>query len=122
MTSKEFIIWFKGYSDAIITTPTQAQWDDLKKVVSEVKDEPTSPFPMFTPNTTPMPLPYYPNPIDNPYRVTCSPGTTGTGTTQGVITTTPGGGSVTYATPQFVTSTSTAYGYPSGSTLNYTNK
>jgi hypothetical protein len=41
-------------------------------------------------------------------------------TSKGIFTTTPNGGSITYATPPFTT-TSTAYGYPSGSTMSYTN-
>ena len=67
-----------------------------------------------------MPLPHYPNPLDNPYRITCSSGSFGTTSTPGfAITTTPGVSSITYATPQFVTSTAT--GYPSGSNWSYTN-
>ena len=106
MTSKEFIIWFKGYSDAIISTPTQAQWDNLKKVVLEVKDEPTPSFPTFTPNTTPMPLPYYPNPLDNPYKVTC---TTGSAVAYGI------------STPYGYNPSSITYGYSSGSLWSYTD-
>ena len=116
MTSKEFIIWFKGYSDAIITTPTQAQWDTLKDKLKEVKDDEPTGFPFGVPNTAPIQtLPFIQpyNPY-NPFQITCGSGSSGT-----TITTTPGGGSITYATPQYVTST--AYGYPSGSTISYTN-
>jgi hypothetical protein len=117
MTSKEFVIWLKGYSDAIITTPTQSQWDTLKEKVKEVKDDAPIGFPFGVPNTAPIqtlphitPSPTYPH---RPYEVYC-------GDTNGTtITTTPGGGSITLAKPQFVTST--AYGYPSGSTISYTN-
>jgi hypothetical protein len=115
MTSKEFVIWLKGYSDAIATSPTQAQWDTLKEKVKEVSDEPIG-FPFGVPNTAPIQtLPFIQpyNPY-NPFQITCGSGSSGT-----TITTTPGGGSITYATPQYVTST--AYGYPSGSTVSYTN-
>jgi hypothetical protein len=116
MTSKEFVIWLKGYGDAIATSPTQAQWDTLKEKVKEVKDEEPIAFPFGVPNNAPIQtLPFIQpyNPY-NPFQITCGSGSSGT-----TITTTPGGGSITYATPQYVTST--AYGYPSGSTISYTN-
>jgi len=123
MTSNEFVLWLKGFTEGVHEfNITPKQWDILKDKLAEVEDKvlilesPKFPFgvPNFTPG--PMPLPHYPNPLDNPYRITCGSGSSGT-----TITTTPGGGSITYATPQFVTSTSTAYGYPSGSTMSYTN-
>jgi hypothetical protein len=126
MTSKEFIIWFKGYSDAIITTPTQAQWDTLKEKVKEVKDDAPIGFPFGVPNTAPIQtLPHItPSPTHpyRPYEVYCGDTNGTTSTPSMVVTTTPGQSSITLAKPQYVTSTSTAYGYPSGSTLNYTNK
>ena len=110
MTSKEFILWLKGFSEGVNEyNITPKQWDLLKDKLGEVKDEPSYTFPMFTPNTTPMPLPHYPNPLDNPYHITCSSGSFGT------ITTTPGYGSITYNP-----STSTQM-YPSGSAWSYTN-
>jgi hypothetical protein len=62
------------------------------------------------PHITPAPStdPY------NPYKITSESGTT--------ITTTPGVSSITIANPPFgFGSTSTAYGYPSGSAWSYTN-
>ena len=115
MTSKEYVIWLKGFVEACHEyAPTPKQWDALTDKLKEVKDESIG-FPIGVPNfaPAPMPLPHYPNPLDNPYRITCGSGSSGT-----TITTTPGGGSITYATPQFVTSTAT--GYPSGSTFSYT--
>ena len=97
MTSKEFVLWLKGFSEgAHEYNITPKQWDILKDKLAEVKDETPIGFPFGTPN----------------YEVYCGSGSSGT------ITTTPGGGSITYATPQFVTSTAT--GYPSGSTMSYT--
>jgi hypothetical protein len=60
-----------------------------------------------------QPQPYNPY---KPYEVYC-------GDTNGTtITTTPGGGSITIANPPFgFGSTSTTYGYPSGSAWSYTN-
>jgi hypothetical protein len=90
----------------------------LTDKLKEVKDESIG-FPIGVPNFSPapMPLPHYPNPLDNPYRITCGSGSSGT-----TITTTPGGGSITIANPPFgFGSTSTAYGYPSGSAWSYTN-
>ena len=67
--------------------------------------------------------PRYPNPLDNPFKVTCQPGTT--------ISTTPGTGFVTIANPNIASfgttgsftynPSSTTYGYPSGSAWSYTN-
>jgi hypothetical protein len=120
MTSKEYVIWLKGFVEACHEyAPTPKQWDALKDKLAEVSDEPTLTFPINTPNTAPIQTlpfiqPYNPS---NPYTINCGSGSSGT------ITTTPGGGSITYATPQFVTltTTGTAYGYPSGSTMSYTN-
>jgi hypothetical protein len=122
MTSKEFVLWLKGFSEGVHEyNITPKQWDILKDKLAEVKDEPTLTFPINTPNTTPIqtlphitPSPTYPH---RPYEVYC-------GDTNGTtITTTPNvGGSITIANPPFGFGvTSTAYGYPSGSTLTYTN-
>ena len=116
MTSKEFILWLKGFTEGVHEfNITPKQWDLLKDKLAEVKDESIG-FPIGVPNFTPapMPLPHYPNPLDNPYRINYGSGSFGT------ITTTPGISSITYATPPFTT-TSTAYGYPSGSSVNYTS-
>jgi hypothetical protein len=127
MTSKEFVLWLKGFTEGVHEfNITPKQWDNLKDKLAEVKDDPTIGFPFkeggsTIPNTTPMwQEPHKVNPFyvgDVPLTNPC--GNSGTGTIHGVITTTPGGGSITYATPQFVTST--AYGYPSGSAWSYTN-
>jgi len=117
MTSKEFVIWLNGFVEACHEyAPTPKQWDALKDKLAEVKDDTTSsPFPFGVPNTAPIvTLPHItPGPSTNPYQIYC-------GTTQGTITTTPGGGSITLAKPQFVTSTATSL--PEGTTVNYTTK
>jgi len=120
MTSKEFVLWLKGFTEGVHEfNITPKQWDILKDKLAEVKDEEPIGFPFGVPNTgtiqtLPFIQPYNPH---NPYTINCGSGSSGT------ITTTPGGGSITYATPQFVTltTTGTAYGYPSGSTMSYTN-
>ena len=123
MTSKEFVLWLKGFTEGVHEfNITPKQWDLLKDKLAEVKDEEPIGTPIGiggwgTPNTAPMtnplitPSPTYP--YNRPYEIYCGSGSSGT-----TITTTPGGGSITYATPQFVTSTAT--GYPSGSTMSYT--
>ena len=142
MTSKEFVIWLNGFVDAAHEyAPTPKQWDLLKEKLQEVEDKTLileSPkFPFGTPNTTPMwQHPHYVDPY-TPYKVTCSSGSFGTTSTPGmVVTTTPGStGFITIANPNIASfgtgstgilntynpSTSTTYGYPSGSAWSYTN-
>jgi hypothetical protein len=126
MTSKEFVLWLKGFTEGVHEfNITPKQWDNLKDKLAEVKDDPTIGFPFkeggsTIPNTTPMwqephkVNPFYVGdvPLTNPL------GSSGTGTAKGVITTTPGGGSITIAKPQFVTSTATHL--PAGTTINFT--
>ena len=121
MTSKEFVLWLKGFSEGVHEyNINPKQWDILKDKLAEVSDETPIGIPIGiggvgVPNTAPIQTlpfiqPTYPY---RPYEIYCGSGSSGT-----TITTTPGGGSITYATPQFVTSTAT--GYPSGSTMSYT--
>ena len=120
MTSKEFVLWFKGFTEGVHEyNITPKQWDLLKEKLEQVSDEERIGSPIGeggwgTPNTGPVwQHPHYVDPY-NPYKITCTPGTT--------ITTTPGSGSITIANPPFgFGSTSTAYGYPSGSAWSYTN-
>jgi hypothetical protein len=116
MTSKEFILWLKGFTEGVHEfNITPKQWDLLKDKLAEVRDEPTHSIPFGVPNTAPIQTLPFIQPYDpyNPYKITCTPGTT--------ITTTPGSGSITIANPPFgFGSTSTAYGYPSGSAWSYT--
>jgi len=117
MTSKEFVLWLKGFTEGVHEfNITPKQWDLLKDKLVEVKDEEPIGFPFGVPNTAPIQTLPFIQPY-NPYTINCGSGSSGT------ITTTPGGGSITYATPQFITSTTTgtAYGYPSGSNWSYTN-
>jgi hypothetical protein len=130
MTSKEFVLWLQGFTQGVHEhNITPKQWDALKDTLAKVNDEPTLTFPINTPNTAPnahsFPTWQHPHLVNvpnlnphNPFTVNGNPVSFGT-TTIGTITTTPGQSSITYATPQFVTST--AYGYPSGSSINYTH-
>lgn len=160
MTSKEFILWLKGFTEGVHEfNITPKQWDLLKEKLEAVDDafvetpgmfqvHPEKPYPGVpigeggwgtpntTPNTHPFPIwqqPHYPNPLDNPYKITCTPGTTSPGFQ---VTTTPGTtGFITIANPNIASfgtgstgilnthnaSTSTTYGYPSGSAWSYTN-
>jgi len=121
MTSKEFVLWLKGFTDGVHEfNITPKQWDTLKDKLAEVKDEKPIGFPFGVPNTgTIQTLPHItPSPTNpyRPYEIYC-------GDTNGTtITTTTGSGSITIANPPFgFGSTSTAYGYPSGSNWSYTN-
>jgi hypothetical protein len=132
MTSKEFVIWLKGFTDGVHEfNITPKQWDTLKEKLAEVNDgTPIGEGGWGIPNTTPMwQHPHY---VD-PYKTTCTPGTTSPGFQ---VTTTPGTtGFITIANPNIASfgtgstgilntynpSTSTTYGYPSGSAWSYTN-
>lgn len=118
MTSQEFVIWLKGFTEGVHEfNITPKQWDNLKEKLAEVSDEERIGTPIGeggwgTPNGSPFITPPPSDPY-NPYKITCTPGTT--------ITTTPGTGYITVANPNialFGTSTSTSY--PSGSTIHYT--
>jgi hypothetical protein len=129
MTSKEFVLWLQGFTQGVHEyNISPKQWDALKDVLAKVNDEPTLTIPINSPNTHPFPKWQEPHLLNvpnlnpnNPYTINCNTGSFGT-TSVGTITTTPGGGSITYATPQFRTFTTsgTASGYPSGSTISYT--
>ena len=126
MTSKEFVIWLKGFTEGVHEFAiTPKQWDYLKEKLAEVKDDNTlSPFPFGVPNSAPIvTLPYItPGPSTdpyNPYKIMCSSGSFGT------ITTTPGTGYITTYNPiQFGSGSynpsSITYGYSSGSAWSYT--
>jgi hypothetical protein len=138
MTSNEFVLWLKGFTEGVHEyNITPKQWDLLKEKLEEVEDKTLileSPkFPFGTPNTTPMwQHPHYVDPY-NPYKITCTPGTT---STPGMVVTTTTGstGFITIANPNIASfgtgstgilntynaSTSTTYGYPSGSAWSYT--
>jgi hypothetical protein len=116
MTSKQFVIWLKGFTEGVHEfNITPKQWDLLKEKLAEVNDgTPIGEDGWGTPNTTPMwQQPHYPNPFDkpfidpyNPYKITCTSGSFGIGST-GILNT-------------YNASTSTTYGYPSGSAWSYT--
>jgi hypothetical protein len=121
MTSKEFVIWLKGFTEGVHEFAiTPKQWDYLKEKLAEVNDGTSiGEGGWGTPNITPMwQHPHYVDPY-NPYKITCSSGSFGT------ITTTPGTGYITTYNPiQFGSGSynpsSITYGYPSGSAWSYT--
>jgi hypothetical protein len=117
MTSKEFVLWLKGFTEGVHEfNITPKQWDNLKEKLAEVDDNTIPMGGVIVDHNTFKTV--YPNWTGiNPY------GTRGPETPTGTtITTTPGVGSITIANPPFgFGSTSTAYGYPSGSAWSYTN-
>lgn len=132
MTSKEFVIWLKGFTDGVHEySITPKQWDYLKEKLAEVSDEPKIGTPIGTggwgtPNTAPfVPLPHItPPPTDpyNPYKVTC--GTSGSTWIPNVaVTTTPGTGYITTYNPiQFGSGSwhPSSITYSTGSAWSYT--
>ena len=131
MTSKEYVIWLKGFVEACHEyAPTPKQWDALKDKLAEVNDDISlSPFPFGTPNTAPIiSTPHVKPYVDpyNPYKIYCDiTGSSGTWKPNFAVTTTPGHGSITIANPNIASfgtiTTSTATSLPSGSTITYTN-
>jgi hypothetical protein len=117
MTSKEFVLWLKGFTEGVHEFAiTPKQWDYLKEKLAEVDDNTIPMGGLIVDHNTFKTV--YPNwQGTNPY------GTRGPETPTGTtITTTPGVGSITIANPPFgFGATSTAYGYPSGSAWSYTN-
>ena len=101
MTSKEFTIWLKGFTEGVHEfNITPKQWDNLKEKLAKVSDEP---------------------------QIATAIGIGGWGIPNGTITTTPGTGFITIANPNIASfsgsynpSTSTTYTYPSGSAWDYT--
>jgi hypothetical protein len=124
MTSQEFVIWLKGFTEGVHEyNITPKQWDLLKEKLGQVigddnKFVETPNFPFGTPNTAPIvPLPYYPNPLDNPFKVTCLTGSGTTSTPGFAVTTTPNTqGYITTYNPITFTTT----GRISGSNVTYT--
>jgi hypothetical protein len=131
MTSKEFVIWLKGFTEGVHEFAiTPKQWDLLKDKLAEVDDNTIPTGGVIVDHNTFKTV--YPNWTGiNPY------GTRGPETPTGTtITTTPGTtGFITIANPNIASfgtgstgilntynpSTSTTYGYPSGSAWSYTN-
>jgi hypothetical protein len=122
MTSQEFILWLKGFSEGVHEyNITPKQWDIVKDKLAKVEDKtlilesPSFPIYPKQPNTAPIVTLPFIQPYDpyNPYKITSETNGT-TGTTLTVAT--GSSGTITYNP-----STSTTYGYPSGSAWNYTN-
>lgn len=106
MTSKEFVIWFRGFTEACNDyTATPKQWDRIKEVLEEVEDYDDNPGidvkiddwkperdtfrePSYPPYTPPM------GPYNPPYWVGDPPGWLSPYTTSG-ITIISGSGSIT---------------------------
>ena len=120
MTSKEFTLWLKGFTTACNEySPTPKQWEVIKEELDKVTDEPKIATPIGeggwgTPNVIPItPIWQHPHYVDpyNPYKITATPGTTGYITTYNPIQ---------FGSGSYNPSTSTTYGYPSGSAWSYT--
>lgn len=82
MTSQEFVIWLKGFTEGVHEyNITPKQWEILKEKLGQViGDDNKFIETPFTPITTPHTIntPMYPGTDPyNPYKITCTPGTTG---------------------------------------------
>jgi hypothetical protein len=136
MTSKEFVIWFTGYSEGIGGNKvTPEQWELVKIKLKEVDDSIPmggfiTDFNTFRPTGVP-PMWQEPHTI-NPYyigdipqvnlpHIATIPNGTGGNPTPPTFTTTPGSGSISTASGFGLGSTDATYGYPSGSAWSYTH-
>lgn len=130
MTSKEFVIWLKGFTQGVHEfNVTPKQWDHLKDVLETVEDDAIPLGGIISDQNTFKVYPENPRWQEphkvNPFYVGDVPGITqpfmpsGTGGTSGVITTTPGLSSISLGTGL---NTSTTLGYASGSSWSYTTK
>ena len=55
MTSKEFIIWLKGFSEGVHEfNITPKQWDILKEKLAEVNDEPRNTIAYYSKDGRPL--------------------------------------------------------------------
>ena len=120
MTSKEFVIWLQGFTQGIEEyniTPTPLQWNVIKGKLTEVNDgQPIGVGGWGVPNTQPFVMPTI-----EPHLVNV-PNLTPNGTSPSPYFVTPSTPGITISNPPFgFGSTSTAYGYPSGSAWSYTS-
>ena len=135
MTSKEFILWLQGFTQGVHEyNISPKQWEALKAKLAEVNDEQPIGITigeggLGVPNTQPFPRwqephTYYRRSPETSYIYTGDPipcaKPNGTSPSPHFVTpSTPG---ITIDNPPFgFGSTSTAYGYPSGSAWNYTS-
>ena len=110
MTSKEYVIWLKGFVEACHEyAPTPKQWDALKDKLAEVNDLVDTPIgtggfgvPNTFPNTHPFPMWQEPHRTINPYYIGDNPVIN-----QPFISTTPNGTGGNPTPPTFTTLTAT---------------
>jgi hypothetical protein len=124
MTSQEFVLWLKGFTEGVHEfNITPKQWDILKDKLKEVKDEPTLSFPIYPkqPNTEAVPLPHITTPMVQPFHLPSNDPyerfKTYCGDTNGVSLTVATGSS---GTTTYNPSTTTIWN-PSGSAWSYTS-
>ena len=99
MTSKEFVIWLKGFSEACNDlTATPKQWDRIKEVLDEVEDDLGIDIEIddYKPGTNLFP----PNGTAPGWLRSASTGVLNTGSSNTSITNFPSGTSITYTNKQ----------------------
>lgn len=114
MNNKEFVLWLRGFMDAIDGIPTQAQWNIIKDKINTVVE--ATIFPIGVPNST-DPFPTWKGPhIDpyNPFKITCD--------TNELIFTATSGSNSTYTIPSGITTNgnTTWTNMPTGVNVSYT--
>jgi len=124
MTSQQFILWLRGFTEGVHEyNVTPKQWTLLKERLDQVNDDEFEETPgMFQDHTLQSYPPYWSS--DSPFRVTSLTGS-GTVSSGFAVTTTPGISSITIANPNIASfgdlSISTSTSLPSGSTITFTN-
>lgn len=117
MTSQEFVLWLKGFTEGVHDfNVTPKQWDLLKERLSEVCDDEFVETPGTFQDHTVQSYPPYWSPY-SPFHVTSLTGSGTTYTPGFAVTTTPNTqGYITVYNPVTFTTT----GYTSGSNVTYT--
>ena len=125
MNKEQFIFWLKGFAKAVNEKgPTPKQWETIVSELDKIKDCPDYGSPIDLSNPFPRwQEPHYVNPYKAGKTDTKVTYGNGTASSNGVIVTDGfiQNSSITRAQPPFtLTTTSTAYGHISGSTVSYT--
>ena len=121
MTSKEFVIWLRGFTEGVHDfNVTPKQWDLMKDKLAEVSDDKFVETPGMFQDRTVQSYPPYWSP-HSPFYTTS--GTSGSIDTRSIVsqwTTTPNNITYTVTSGSSYIGVGSTYTYPNGTTVTYT--